>query len=135
MASLVAERLLYGVVEGQNTKVTVRVWTPELVDSADTRCRFTFHSQHGQLPLLDGEAHGVDGVQALIEAFHGIGRALDDSGVEWSAFPDGKVQADGFPRVELSVSYYEPSFRQRMQTYVRDAKLEELKQAGHRGPA
>ena len=136
MTQVVAERPIYGIIDGAEIKVIVRVWSPEHGDGGDALCRYSFSADIASLALKDGAGHGVDEMQALIQALHGIGWTLDQSGIEWSMFPEEQLHAaydatpireDGFPRAGLSMMFFGKAFRKRIENYVEGEKIEAVK--------
>lgn len=134
MTEVIAERKLYGEVEGIETEITVKIWKPEFIAGKHRphwECRFTFSNV---VPVLeDFPGHGVDSVQALHMALTLIGKALDESGIEWSMFPSskddpygGELREDGFPRPEFDIQFLGTTFRKRMQFLVEAEKLAAL---------
>ena len=136
MTQVVAERMIYGTINGVENKVIVRLWSPEPVDDGSSLCRYSFEADVTSLPLEDGAGHGFDDVQALIQALYGIGWTMDQSGIEWSMFPEEQlrdaydgipIREDGFPRAGLSVMFCGTSFRKRIESYVEGEKIEAMK--------
>ena len=137
MTEVFAERAIFGVIDGTETKVVVRIQAPEQDDQVggDWLCRFTFHADDHAPVLEDGAGHGIDGIQALIGALHAVGWTLDRSNVEWSMFSEEDLhdqaiiqfREDGFPRAGLSVMFLGSAFRKRIESYVEGEKLEALK--------
>ena len=91
MTEVFAERVIFGVIDGTETKVVVRVRAPERDAGGDWLCRFTFHADDYAPDLEDGSGHGIDGIQALIGALHGVAWTLDRSDVEWSMFSEEEL--------------------------------------------
>ncbi|WP_158918728.1 hypothetical protein [Caulobacter sp. S45] len=135
MTPIAAERSIYGTVDEVEIKVVVRLLTPEQTEEGRALCRYTFQTDSDKVALTDGIAYGVDSMQALIEALHGVGWTLDRSGVEWSMFSEEELQADesnglredGFPRAGLSVMFLGADVRKRIQSYVEGEKLIAMK--------
>jgi hypothetical protein len=136
MTEIIAERKLYGEVDGTETEITVTIWKPELIAGKHHpcwRCQVTYSNAGGVPELEDysGPA-GYDSVQALHNALTLIGKALDNSGIEWSMFPSsedeygGELREDGFPRPEFDIQFLGTAFRKRMQFVVEAEKLAAL---------
>lgn len=126
-----AERDLYGFVDGTELRIVVRLWPPEPYDESaeetgSWKCRFTFEGASSVSGLVDGFGAGEDKVQAIFIAMEAVGGRLDRSGIDWSTFPDaarglnGRIlpREDGFPRAELNPMFHGGSFRRRMQAMV-----------------
>ncbi|WP_375383047.1 DUF6968 family protein [uncultured Sphingomonas sp.] len=126
MTTLIAERSVYGVVDGVEVEVSIKLHAPEVDDRDNWSCRYTFHTDCPALALKERSPGGVDGVQALVSALHGIGYDLDKSGIEWSMFPESEYTGtgtllrldDGFPRAGLGPGMLGAAFRKRMEHYV-----------------
>jgi len=125
MDRTIAERVIYGSYEGADISVRVCIDAPTQVGDADWRCSYAFHVGDQPVALKGGKAGGVDSVQALLNALHGVGYVLDRSGIEWSMFSSEQAAAegvllhdDGFPRADLNVTFLGAAFRKRMQAHV-----------------
>lgn len=143
MVELIAERVIFGSMNGAEVQVTVRVFRPQQSAQDDWSCPFTFEGSSSAPKLKNGAGRGTDSVQALTQALTGIGSVLDQSGVEWFAFPAEEDREgahlprldDGFPRPGLDPGILGAPFRRRMEAYVtreKDAELEALNEAKRR---
>lgn len=136
MAEIIAERSIFATVDGSEKQALVRLWKPVQNGNEDWSCRFTFQTDNEEIAFKDGTAGGVDAMQALIEAFHGIADRLDRSGIEWSMFSEETLRSDvaagrtpiedGFPRAGLSVMFLGTAFRKRMEAYIEKERTEAL---------
>ena len=125
MGQTIAERAIYGTVDGAEVRVQVCIGAPHQEGESDWSCSYVFNVGDYAIVLKSGTAWGVDGVQAILNALHGAGHALDRSGVEWSMFSAEELAADrstfredGFPRADLNVMFLGTAFRTRMRSYV-----------------
>ena len=130
----IAERAIYGTVDGAEVKVQVCIGVPHQEGEGHWSCSYTFGVGDHAVALKSGTAGGVDGVQALLNALHGVGHVLDRSGIEWAMFSaedaaaDGvPFREDGFPRADLNVMFLGTAFRTRMRTYVAGEAEQALK--------
>ena len=133
MTEIIAERPVYGIFDGTQIRVLARLWTPEQISDEEWRCRFTFEADSRSIALEDGWAGGIDAMQALIQALQGIGVTLDDSGIEWDAFPDDAhdqprelIRDHFFPHPTVIPSYLGSAFRKRMESYVESETTKEV---------
>ncbi len=133
MSAVIAERILFGTVEGAETSIKVTVCQPvPSPDGSDWICEVTFAGL-GRIPALENfQGHGVDALQALILTLGGIGRVLDNAGIEWSMFSAQDeiglehLRDDGFPRPEFLFSFLGSAFRRSMQVLLSEEHLKAL---------
>jgi hypothetical protein len=94
-ARVIAERVLSVDGEpGRIVAVTIYAPEPDRDTGADWRCEFR---AQGVLDARD-TAHGVDALQALLNAIQGVRKALDDSGLSLT-WAGGEPGDHGVPRI------------------------------------
>jgi len=81
MDETIAERAIYGIADGAEVKVQVCIGVPYQEGEGQWSCSYAFGVGDHAVALKSGTAGGVDGVQALLNALHGVGHVLDRSGI------------------------------------------------------
>ena len=112
MDQIIAERAIYGIVNEAEVKVQVYIGAPNQQGEGHWSCSYGFDVGDHLVTLKSGTTGGVDAVQALLNALHGVGDVLDRSGIEWAMFSAEEAAADripfreyGFPRAGLNAMF------------------------------